>query len=51
MDEQIQNELTIADAMIIIEQVCSKYVGNLNDHQAIQKALMIIKTNLENKDK
>jgi hypothetical protein len=44
-----QSETLINDALAIIEQVCAKFVGNLSDHQAIQKALAVIKNKIENK--
>jgi hypothetical protein len=34
--------MSLDQALEIISQVCSKAVGNLADHQAIQKALGVI---------
>jgi hypothetical protein len=42
----MENQLTKEQAIQIIEQVCSKYVGNLSDHQTIQTALNFIKAEL-----
>jgi hypothetical protein len=42
----MENQLTKEQAIQIIEQVCSKYVGNLNEHQTIQMALNFIRTEL-----
>ena len=42
--------MTLDQALEIISQVCSKAVGNLADHQAIQKALAAITEALKPKE-
>ncbi len=39
------------EAIKIIEQVCAAYKGTLQEHQAIQQALMVIKDEDKPKEK
>jgi hypothetical protein len=44
MNEQIN--MSKEEALRILENVCAAHVGTLKDHQAIQTALMVVKTEL-----
>lgn len=43
--------MTKDEALKVIEQVCAQFRGTLQDHQAIQQALMVIKDEDKPKEK